>query len=159
MANPPAVIDRRSRTILGIDDSWELQAILHATISGSGYTYVAANSGAEALETIAAREPFSVILLDIQMPGMDGFETCRQIRAVAKGKRVPIIFLTVNNTIGDVEKCKAAGGNAFVMKPFNAKTLIRHLDHWSAQAPKTVARLDVSSLARPDPVKAGAAGQ
>jgi CheY-like chemotaxis protein len=120
---------------------------------------VAANSGAEALETIAAREPFSVILLDIQMPGMDGFETCRQIRATAKGKRVPIIFLTVNNTVGDVEKCKAAGGNAFVMKPFNAKTLIRHLDHWSTQVAKPAPRLETAAPESADPVKASASGQ
>jgi len=142
---PNPAIDRRSKSILGIDDSWEMQAILHATISGSGYTYVAANGGTEALDIIAAREPFSVILLDVQMPGMDGYEVCKQIRASAKGRRVPIIFLTVNNTIGDVEKCKAAGGNAFVVKPFNAKTLIRHLDHWSTQGPKPALRLDNAS--------------
>jgi CheY-like chemotaxis protein len=154
MAQQNPAIDRRSRSILGVDDSWEMQAILHAAISGAGYTYVAANSGDDALSIIAAREPFSVILLDVQMPGMDGFEVCKKIRALAKGRRVAIIFLTVNNTVADVEKCKAAGGNSFIVKPVNAKTLIRHLDHWSSLAPKTVVRLESA-----DAVKASATGQ
>lgn len=146
--------DRRSKTILGIDDSWEMQTILHATVSASGYTYVAADGGQEALTIIGAREPFNVILLDVQMPGMDGYEVCKQIRATPKGRRVPIIFLTVNNTVGDLEKCKEAGGNAFIVKPVNAKTLIRYLDHWSSQLPKTPLRLDAG-----DKVKASATGQ
>lgn len=127
-------LERRSKTILGVDDSAEMQAILHAMITGAGYAFAAAQDGPEALAQIAAREPFSVILLDVQMPGMDGFELCREIRKLPKGRSVPIIFLTVRNTTADVEKCKAAGGNAFIVKPFNSKTLIRHLDHWSQQA-------------------------
>ena len=127
-------IERRSKTILGVDDSPEMQAILHAMITGAGYAFTAAQDGAEALAQIAARELFSVILLDVQMPGMDGFELCREIRKLPKGRSVPIIFLTVRNTTADVEKCKAAGGNAFIVKPFNSKTLIRHLDHWSQQS-------------------------
>lgn len=137
-----SAIDRRSKTILGVDDSSEMQAILHAMITGAGYAFAAAQDGAEALAQIAAREPFSVILLDVQMPGMDGFELCRQIRKLPKGRSVPIIFLTVRNTTADVENCKNAGGNAFIVKPFNSKTLIRHLDHWSQQsAAKPLGRL------------------
>jgi len=155
MTQQNPVVDRRSKSILGIDDSWEMQAILHATINGAGYTYVAAHDGAEALDIIAAREPLHVILLDVQMPGMDGYEVCKLIRANPKGKRVPIIFLTVNNTVGDLEKCKAAGGNAFIVKPFNAKTLIRHLDHWSTQLIKPAARLESAAPApAPDTAKA-----
>lgn len=126
--------DRRAKTILGVDDSAEMQAILHAMITGAGYPFTAAQDGAEALAQIAAREAFSVILLDVQMPGMDGFDLCREIRKQPRGRSVPIIFLTVRNTTADVEKCKAAGGNAFIVKPFNSKTLIRHLDHWSQQS-------------------------
>jgi len=153
MNQPAAPVDRRSKTILGIDDSWEMQTILHATITGAGFSYAGANSGAEGIDIIAAREPFSVILLDVQMPDLDGYEVCKQIRATPKGRRVPIIFLTVNNTVGDVEKCKAAGGNAFIVKPFNAKTLIRHLDHWSAQIIKPPMRAEGAA---PPPLKAGA---
>jgi CheY-like chemotaxis protein len=134
MSEPKPEIDRRSKTILGVDDSPEMQAILHAMITGAGYAFTAAQDASEALEQIAAREPFSVILTDVQMPGMDGFELCRQIRKLPKGKNVPIVFLTVNNTTADVEKCKDAGGNAFIVKPFNSKTLVRHLDHWSQQS-------------------------
>ncbi len=127
---------RRSKTILGVDDSPEMQAILHAMITGADYAFSAASDAKEALDQINQRAPFSVILLDIQMPGMDGFELCREIRKLPRGRNVPIIFLTVRNTATDVEKCKSAGGNAFIVKPFNSKTLIRHLDHWSEQPAK-----------------------
>src|SRR5580704_9132040 len=105
MSEQKPEIDRRSKTILGVDDSPEMQAILHAMITGAGYAFTAAQDASEALQQIAAREPFSVILTDVQMPGMDGFELCRQIRKLPKGKNVPIVFLTVNNTTADVEKC------------------------------------------------------
>lgn len=126
-------IARQSKSILGIDDSPELQSILHGAIRKAGFGYVAAHSGAEALEIIAARQPFSVILLDVQMPSTDGFEVCRQIRSMPKGRRVPIIFLTVHNTVGDLERSQSVGGNAFIVKPFDSKTLIRHLDYWSTR--------------------------
>ena len=146
-SNP--TIDRRSKTILGVDDSPEIQMILHAMVTGADYPFVAASDATEALTQIAGRSPFSVILLDVQMPGMDGFELCRQIRALPKGKNVPIIFLTVRNTATDIEKCKAAGGNAFIVKPFNAKTLVRHLDHWSFQSlAKPLSRATVASRGR-----------
>jgi CheY-like chemotaxis protein len=134
MSEQKSEIDRRSKTILGVDDSPEMQAILHAMITGAGYAFAVAQDSTEALAQIAARAPFNVILLDVQMPGMDGFELCRQIRKLPRGKSVPIIFLTVRNTSADVEKCKGAGANAFIVKPFNSKTLIRHLDHWSQQS-------------------------
>lgn len=134
MKQQDPTFDRRSKIILGIDDSSEMQMILHATINGAGYTYLHARSPAEALDCIAARPPFDVILLDVQMPEMDGFKLCSEIRKRPQGKKVPIIFLTVQNTVADFEKSKAVGGNAFIVKPFNAKTLIKHLDRWTSQA-------------------------
>lgn len=123
---------RPGKAILGVDDSEEIQTLLHALISSAGYSYSAASGGEEALAKIVAHDPFSSILLDVEMPGMDGFTLCERIREHPKGTSVPIIFLTFHNTLADLEKCKAVGGNAFIVKPFTGKRLLQHLDHWSA---------------------------
>ena len=80
-----------------------LQGIRHA-----GYTYIGVSSANKALAEITARNPFDLILLDVEMPGLNGFATCVRIRKSSKGKAVPIIFLTFNNTVTDVENCGKA---------------------------------------------------
>jgi two-component system sensor histidine kinase/response regulator len=126
-------LDRSSKIILGIDDSREMQKLLQALVCHAGYVYVGAGSGESALAEITARNPFDAILLDVEMPGMDGFATCARIRKHPNGKTVPVIFLTFHNTVTDFEKCKAAGGNDFIVKPVTGKTLIERLDRWSSQ--------------------------
>jgi two-component system sensor histidine kinase/response regulator len=133
MTQPTQPLERSSKIILGVDDSREMQKLLQAIICHAGYVYVGAGSGNSALAEIAARNPFDVILLDVEMPGMDGFAACAQIRKHLKSKTVPIIFLTFHNTVTDVEKCQAAGGNDFIVKPFTGKNLIERLDRWSSQ--------------------------
>ncbi len=126
----PASADRSTKTILGVDDSEETQTILRALIKGAGYSYVSALNADEAMALLDARGPFDVILLDVQLPGTDGYELCKRMRQSSKATSTPVIFVTVNNTVEDVQRSKRVGGNAFIVKPFNTKTLIRHLDHW-----------------------------
>ena len=128
-----SALDRRTKTVLGIDDSGEMQMILQATICAVGYNYVGARTGADAMARISGPQRFDVILLDVQLPDTDGFQLCTKIRTQANARKVPVIFLTVRNTVADVKNCTAAGGDAFIVKPFNAKTLIRYLDHWSTR--------------------------
>jgi two-component system sensor histidine kinase/response regulator len=134
MNQPTQPLDRSSKIILGVDDSREMQVLLQAIICHAGYVYVGVSSGNSALAEITARNPFDVVLLDVEMPGMDGFAACARIRKHSKGKTVPIIFLTFHNTETDVENCQTAGGNDFIKKPFTGKTLIERLDRWSSQA-------------------------
>jgi CheY-like chemotaxis protein len=133
MIQETETIDRRSKVILGVDDSRQMQVLLSAIICSAGYTYVGASNGNDALAEISARNPFNVILLDVEMPRMNGFELCTRIRNHPKGKAVPIVFLTFHNTVTDIEKCNAAGGNTFIVKPFTGKTLLQHLDFWSSK--------------------------
>jgi two-component system sensor histidine kinase/response regulator len=133
MTQPTQALERSSKIILGVDDSREMQKLLQAVICHAGYVYVGASSGESALAEITARNPFDAILLDVEMPGMDGFATCARIRKHLNGKTVPIIFLTFHNTMTDFEKCKAAGGNDFIVKPITGKTLLERLDRWSSQ--------------------------
>ena len=118
--------DRRAKTIFAVDDSSEMQPILQAALKGAGYAIVSNLSAAECLASLKERRADG-FLLDIQMPGMDGLELCRAIRKMGGYKETPIIFLTVNNTHADIKSCIEAGGNDYIVKPVNAKTLVQRL--------------------------------
>lgn len=101
--------------------------ILVATImlKNFGYNYEVAHNGKEAL-TLFAHSRYSLVLLDVQMPVMDGYETARQIRAFEKEKatsRVPVIAMTAHALKGDREKCMSVGMDDYISKPFNPHQL------------------------------------
>ena len=121
--------ERRAKTIFAVDDSTEMQPILQAALTGAGYAIISALSAAECLAGLKERRADG-FLLDIQMPNVDGLELCRAIRKLGGYKDTPIIFLTVNNTHDDIKRCIEAGGNDYIVKPVNAKTLVQRLDRW-----------------------------
>jgi len=122
--------DKRSKIVMAVDDSSETLLMLKDIIVGAGYGFVAARNGEHCLKRIGDARP-NFILLDVQMPEMDGFELCRRIRALPQFRDVPIAFLTVRKTEEDVRAGIATGGNDFIAKPFTVKTLLRHVDHWA----------------------------
>jgi len=79
------------------------------------------------------RVPPRVILLDIQMPEMDGFETCRRLRTIPELSRVPILFLTVERTPQALRSGLDAGGNDFILKPVEKAKLLERVNRWSAR--------------------------
>ncbi len=87
------------------------------------------SSGPEALEAIAA-ESFDVVLMDIQMPGMDGYETTKQMRSAPTSLDVPIIAMTANATSRDRDRCLESGMNDFLTKPFEPNVLFRKISQW-----------------------------
>jgi len=89
-----------------------------------------ASSGAKALETLNKVPDIDLILMDIMMPEMDGYETMQKIRAQAKFKNLPIMALTAKAMKGDQEKCIAAGANDFLSKPVDADRLFSMLRVW-----------------------------
>jgi len=123
------MLERREKTIYAVDDSPEMQTILQMAVKGAGYDLVSANGGAECLSNLKLRRA-DAFLVDFQMPGMDGLTLCREIRNLEGYKDTPIIFLTVRNTHSDIKTCLEAGGNDYIVKPVNAKTLIQRVDHW-----------------------------
>jgi DNA-binding response OmpR family regulator len=72
-----------------------------------------------------------LILLDIQMSEMDGFETCRRLRADMRFKHLPIAFLTARQSVEDVRTGTAAGGNDFIVKPFDHEKFVERLSYWT----------------------------
>jgi CheY-like chemotaxis protein/anti-sigma regulatory factor (Ser/Thr protein kinase) len=96
-------------------------------LSAKSYRVTVARNGNEAIE-LARQEHPELILMDIQMPGMDGFEATRRIRAEAGLSTIPIIALTALAMRGDREKCLAAGANDYVSKPFSLKKLVEMIE-------------------------------
>jgi len=127
--NPP---DLSSKIVLGVDDAAENLFLLQSAVKAGGYTFVGAHSGAECLSLLHRVVP-RLILLDIEMPVMDGFATCRQIRAIPQLKHVPIAFLTARKTGEDVKKCLEVGGNDFIIKPFDVTRLLERIKHWTGK--------------------------
>ncbi|HUJ31409.1 MAG TPA: response regulator, partial [Candidatus Acidoferrum sp.] len=101
-----------SAKILVVDDEPQIRRVLRTTLTSQGYAANEAKSGDEALELIRTERP-DLILLDVNMPGRSGLETCREIRS---GSDIPIIMLTVRNTERDKVQALDAGADDYVVK-------------------------------------------
>jgi two-component system, OmpR family, KDP operon response regulator KdpE len=106
--------------ILIVDDDASVRRALHFTLQTLGFSTFEASSGDEALVLIRATT-FDVVLLDINMPGMDGLETCRQLRRLLP--RVAILMLTVRDSEEDKVQALEAGADDYVTKPFHIREL------------------------------------
>jgi two-component system sensor histidine kinase/response regulator len=113
----------RSATILVVDDNEQNRALVQATMDGEGYEIILAESGEEALRAFES-EPPDCILLDVRMPGLDGFAVCERIRALPGGAEVPIIFLTALRDIDTFDRALLAGADDFLTKPIRPTELI-----------------------------------
>ncbi|MBL9135329.1 MAG: response regulator [Verrucomicrobiales bacterium] len=109
--------------ILVIDDTPENLQVVSAVLRGAGYTVNVAKSGEQGLE-IARRLTPNLVLLDLVMPGMDGFATCRALREVGALAEVPVIFLTASRDTTDVVRGFEEGAVDYVTKPFHAAELL-----------------------------------
>ena len=106
--------------ILIVDDNPQIRRALRAVLVPRGYTIVDARSGEEALDVIR-REHVDLILLDLNLPGMTGFETCKELRRTCD---IPIIMLSVRGSERDKVQAFDAGADDYVVKPFGAEELI-----------------------------------
>jgi two-component system sensor histidine kinase/response regulator len=110
-------------TVLVVDDNLQNREVAEGHLVGAGYSVLQAESGAQGLTLLEAQRP-DLVLLDVLMPGMDGFETCRRIRALPEIGETPVLFLTA---LGDLETHKAAldsGADDFLTKPLNRTELL-----------------------------------
>src|SRR6267378_4687613 len=111
-----------SGRILVVDDVPRNVRLLEAVLTGEGYEVVSAGSGADAIEAIAANPP-DLVLLDIRMPDMDGYEVCRRLRADPAAQFLPIVMVTSAEGEERVAALEA-GADDFVAKPFNNDELL-----------------------------------
>ena len=125
-----AACEKKTPRILLVEDTLVNQRVGQALLKKAGYHVTLANDGLEAV-ALAKQEHFDAILMDMQMPNMDGIEATRQIRALEAGHtRTPIIALTANAMDSDREHCLAAGMDDFMSKPFHAEKMFALLTCW-----------------------------
>jgi two-component system, OmpR family, KDP operon response regulator KdpE len=120
-----------SLRILVVDDEPQIRRVMRSALSGQGYDVIEARSGEQALEAVVGRPP-ALVLLDVNLPGMSGLETCRMLRTTSD---VPVIMLTVRNTEKDKVDALDAGADDYVTKPFSTPELLARVRAALRRAP------------------------
>ncbi len=119
------------KKVLMVDDDVRNIFALSATLEEKEIDIITAQNGQEALETLQKKDDFDIILMDIMMPVMDGYEAMKEIRKIEKFKNLPIIALTAKVQKDDKQKCINAGANDYLSKPIDNKKLIHLLKVWT----------------------------
>jgi PAS domain S-box-containing protein len=114
---------QRGLHMLVVDDNLVHRRMSHTILTAAGYGVTLAEGGPQALAAFEKSLP-DVVLLDIRMPGMDGFEVCQRLRALPTGKRVPVLFLTDVSDLSSPDQAVSAGGDDFLNKPINRIELL-----------------------------------
>jgi two-component system cell cycle response regulator DivK len=115
-----------AKTILVIEDHEDNRRIMRDLLTSSGYEVIEAVSGEEGVTAAETHHP-DLILLDIQLPGIDGYEVARRIKANPDLHKIPIIAVTSYALSGDDVKAFEAGCNAYVTKPFSPRKLLAQI--------------------------------
>lgn len=132
MVDPGTVNANKNKVVIGVDDLPQHLRLLQQCVLSGGYTFIGVPSGLECLKLVSRVEP-RLILLDVQMPEVDGFETCRRLRREPGLSHVPIAFLTSRNSTDDVKAGLAAGGNDFILKPVVIARLMERVNYWTSR--------------------------
>jgi HAMP domain-containing protein/CheY-like chemotaxis protein len=122
--------DLVGQTVLLVDDDARNIFALSSVLERRGMHVLTATTGNEAIERLQGTPEVAIVLMDIMMPEMDGYETMQAIREEAKWRRLPIIALTAKAMKGDREKCLQAGASDYLAKPVNTEQLLAALRMW-----------------------------
>jgi CheY-like chemotaxis protein/signal transduction histidine kinase/HAMP domain-containing protein len=118
------------RTVLLVDDDARNVFALSSVLERRGMQVLTATTGTEAIQLIESTPQLAIVLMDIMMPGMDGYQAMEAIRANPSRRRLPIIALTAKAMKGDREKCLEAGASDYLAKPVNTEQLLSALRNW-----------------------------
>jgi response regulator RpfG family c-di-GMP phosphodiesterase len=122
-----AATHQRTRRALIVDDQATVRTFHRRVLEPMGFECVEASNGPDALK--AAESAFDLILLDVQMPGMDGFEVCRNLRARAPHSRVKIIIVSGNGDMDELAKALPEGADDYIVKPFGIGQMVAKVEH------------------------------
>jgi CheY-like chemotaxis protein len=122
--------DLVGRTVLLVDDDARNIFALSSVLERRGMRVLTATTGSEAIELIDSTRDLAIVLMDIMMPEMDGYQTIEAIRAKPALRRLPIVALTAKAMKGDREKCLEAGASDYLAKPVNTEQLLSALRMW-----------------------------
>jgi len=117
-----------TKRVLIVDDEENIVISMEFLLNQAGYALEIARNGQEALTKVATFTP-DLILLDVMMPKINGFEVCRRVRENPAWQTIKIIMLTAKGREVEVTKGLALGANAYIIKPFSTKELMAQVDH------------------------------
>jgi two-component system, cell cycle response regulator DivK len=120
-----------NRRILVVEDQEDNRRILRDMLTSTNYEVIEAEDGAQALAAVAKQRP-DLILMDIQLPVMDGYEATRRLKADPSLSSIPVIAVTSYALSGDEEKARAAGCDDFVPKPYSPRQLLAKIRQYLA---------------------------
>lgn len=112
--------------ILVVEDERDIRDLVELTLGFAGHSVVKSNNGADALEIVEAVQP-DLILMDVRMPRMTGYETCRALKNMDAVKDIPVVFLSAKGQQSEMESGMDAGAYDYILKPFAADYLIRRV--------------------------------
>jgi two-component system, cell cycle response regulator DivK len=118
-----------SKRILVVEDQEDNRQIIRDMLAGTGYEITEAENGEQALLAVAKQRP-DLILMDIQLPVMDGYEATRRIKADPALRSIPIIAVTSYALSGEDKKARAAGCDDYVPKPYSPRQLLAKISHY-----------------------------
>jgi CheY-like chemotaxis protein len=116
-------------SVLVVEDNEANLALIECLLQADGYAPLLARNGLDAIR-IAQETPLDIILLDLWMPGMDGYEVVRAIKKMPGLERTPVVAVTASAMIGDRERIKAAGFDGYIQKPIDPRTFIASLQRF-----------------------------
>lgn len=116
--------------ILYVEDNFENKLFVRRVIESMGHEMLEAETGLESLEIAAERTP-DLILMDVNIPGMDGLETTTRMKQNPRLSQIPVIALTANAMKGDKERCLAAGCDGYMQKPVGVSDLRREIARYA----------------------------
>ncbi|MFT4928847.1 MAG: signal transduction histidine kinase/ligand-binding sensor domain-containing protein [Phenylobacterium sp.] len=125
---PQTSHDGHQFRILLVDDEPVNRQVLHNHLARKNYQLIEASGGEQALEAIAENGPFDLILLDVMMPKVSGYDVCKQLREAYPLNDLPIIFLTAKNQVADMMESFAAGANDYLSKPVSKQELLTRVE-------------------------------
>lgn len=111
--------------ILAVDDEPDLRSLLRILLTTRGYEVLEAASGEEALKLLRSEPKIDLVIMDIMMPGLDGVQTCAEIR---KFSTVPLLFLTAKSQLSDKAEAYSSGGDDYLPKPFSQSELLMKVE-------------------------------
>lgn len=119
--------------ILVAEDEKDVRELIEIILRHHGFDVVSASDGLEAV-TLATEQHFDLILLDVRMPRLDGYEACRRLRKMESTQDIPIIMLSALGQESERAEGMAAGADEYVLKPFTPATLVTKINHHLSRA-------------------------
>lgn len=120
----------KGKTILLMEDEIDICLLAQFTLESAGYKVISANNGEEGLELLEKNNPIDLIILDIMMPGMDGYQVLKLLKSDPRKKDIPVLIFSAMVQEKEVEKGYRLGAEGYIKKPFDAERMISEIDRF-----------------------------